>query len=305
MKKPNFFIAGSPRCGTTALYTYLSEHPQIFMPEVKEIHYFSDDFANIRKIAWKTRDDYLKLFERADKSHLAVGEASPFYLFSKSALQNIHAFDPNAKIIITIRNPIEFVQSLHQLNVSLLRETEVDFRQAWQLEPLRRQGLHIPPSARHAEILFYSELGQFGKHIERLFNIFPRDQVKIVLLEELSQNPRRVYKEILSFLNVPDDGRTVFPQINAGFKNRSNFIAKILHPPAKIYDPVLKTVSLLGPDFMKVVSMIFSRLERLNTTRASRDPINPELRAHLLEYFSPDIEKLSALIERDLSAWKI
>ena len=85
MKEPNFFIAGAPRCGTTALYTYLSEHKNVLMSEVKELNYFADDFPNMQKIDFKSYQGYLKTFVKADEKHIAVGEASPFYLFSEVA----------------------------------------------------------------------------------------------------------------------------------------------------------------------------------------------------------------------------
>lgn len=305
MKHPNFFIAGAPRCGTTALYTYLSEHPRIFMPEVKELHYFSDDFYNIQKIAFHSLNDYLALFEKAGDQHLAVGEASPFYMFSKTAIQNIYAYDPHVKIILTLRNPVEFVQSLHQLNFSLLRESEPSLSRAWELESLRMQGQNVPKSARHVEMLRYSELGQFGKYVEKIFSIFPREQVKIILLDDLNKDTRAVYEDILAFLEVPSDGRAEFPRINAGFENRSALMARILHPPAAIYKPALKFMSLFGGKFMKSVSVVFNRVERINTTRAKRAEIDPIFKARLIEHFAPDVQKLSNLIGRDLSSWLV
>ena len=142
LKHPNFFISGAPRCGTTALYTYLSEHPQIFMSEVKELNYFASDFPNVQKITFKSVDDYHKVFAKADERHLAVGEASPFYLFSQVAFQNMAAYNPAAKVILTLRHPVDFVESYHQLNLSLLREDEPDLAKAAQAS---RVLLFAPP----------------------------------------------------------------------------------------------------------------------------------------------------------------
>ena len=303
MKRPNFFISGAPRCGTTALYTYLSDHPQIFMSEVKELNYFANDFPNVQKIAFKSVDDYHKVFAKADERHLAVGEASPFYLFSRVAFKNMAAYDPGAKVILSLRNPVDFVESYHRLNLSLLREDQPNLEKAWDLQAARRQGKHIPAGARQADLLLYGEVGQFGKYVERLFETFPKDQVKVFLYDDLKADTRAVYEQILTFIGVPSDGRTEFPPVNANFENRSALLARLFHPPQPVYQFFMKTISLFGIGFMKQVSVIYNRIERLNTTRTSRPKMAPALRQKLLEHFRPDIARLADLIERDLSAW--
>jgi hypothetical protein len=303
LKQPNFFISGAPRCGTTALYTYLSEHPRIFMSGVKELNYFATDFPNVQKITFKSVDDYHGVFAKAGPQHLGVGEASPFYLFSQVAFKNMFAYDPKARVILTLRHPVEFIESYHRLNLSLLREDEPDLAKAWDLQDLRRKGEHLPGSARQPELLMYGELGQFGRYVERLFSVFPREQVKIFLFDDLRADPRAVYEQTLAFIGVPSDGRQDFPQINANFENRSKLLARLFHPPQPVYQAFVKFIGLFGPGFMEKVSIFYNRLERLNTTRATRTTLNPALRARMLEHFSPDIQHLSALIGRDLSGW--
>ena len=303
LKQPNFFISGAPRCGTTALYSYLSEHPKIFMSQVKELNYFASDFTNVQKIAFKSVDDYHKVFAKAGSEHLAVGEASPFYLFSKVAFQNMFNYDHNAKVILTLRHPVEFIESYHRLNLSLLREDQPDLGKAWDLQTLRKQGQRIPKSARQVELLMYGELGQFSHYLESLFAIFPRQQVKIFLFDDLKADPRSVYEKTLAFIGVPSDNRLEFPQINANFENKSALLARLFHPPQPVYQVFVKFIALFGTGFMEKVSIVYNRLERMNTTRASRTTLDPALRARMLEHFSPDIKKLSVLIERDLSPW--
>ncbi len=303
MKRPNFFISGAPRCGTTALYTYLSEHPQIFMSGVKELNYFATDFPNVQKIAFRSVDDYHKVFEKAGPQHLAVGEASPFYLFSNVAFHNMAQYDPGARVILTLRHPVEFIESYHRLNLSLLREDEPDLAKAWDLQALRKKGQRIPKSARQTELLMYGELGQFSNYVEKLFSIFPRDQIKIFLFDDLRVDTRAVYEQTLSFIGVPSDQRQEFPQINANFENKSALLARIFHPPQPVYQAFVQFIGLVGPRFMETVNIVYNRLERLNTTRASRNSMDPALRARLLEHFAPDIQKLARLLDRDLSGW--
>jgi len=273
------------------------------MSEVKELNYFASDFSNVQKIVFRSVDDYHKVFAKADERHLAVGEASPFYLFSQVAFQNMAAYDPAAKVILTLRHPVDFVESYHRLNLSLLREDQPDLGKAWDLQDLRRQGKHIPAGARQASLLMYGEVGQFGRYVERLFTIFPREQVLIFLYDDLRADTRAVYERLLAFIGVLSDGRTEFPPVNANFENRSALLARLFHPPQPVYRFFMKVISLFGIGFMKQVSLVYNRIERLNTTKTVRKPMDPALRQRLLEHFRPDIARLAALTGRDLSAW--
>src|SRR5262245_23105956 len=113
--RPNFFIAGAPRCGTTSLWAYLRQHPDIFMC-AKEPHAFGRDLDSNgtgRFEEFRELDRYLRLFEKAGAAK-RVGDASPFYLYSRSAPAEIKSFDPEAKIIIVLRNPVDMVYSVYQ-----------------------------------------------------------------------------------------------------------------------------------------------------------------------------------------------
>ncbi len=303
MKRPNFFIIGAPRCGTTALYTYLGEHPNIFMPEIKELHFFSSDFPGLQKVVSGSLEGYLGVFAGAGEHHLAIGEASTHYLYSKVALTRIREFDPSAKIIVSLRNPVDFVQSLHQVNLSLLRENEADLAKAWDLQEVRREGKMIPSSCREPELVQYGELGQFGKYVEKVFAVFPKDQVLILIFEDFIANPKSVYETILSFLGVPSDGRSDFPPVNTNYEYRSGLLARIIHPPQVVFRPLMKIFSMFGTGFMKKAGLLYNKVELFNARRVPRKSVDPALRARLLEYFKEDIYKLSKLLDRDLSFW--
>lgn len=303
MKRPHFFVAGAPRCGTTALYTYLGEHPNIFLPKIKELHYFASDFPGIQKILFKSLDEYLKMFAGAGPQHLVVGEISPLYYYSQVALKNINKFDPSGKIILILRNPVDFVESIHQLNLALLREDEPDLAKAWELQGLRRLGKMIPSSCREPELVLYGDLGLFGKHVDRMFEIFPKEQVLVVLFDDFAANPRASYETILSFLGLPSDGRVDFPRVNANYQGNSRLLTQLIHPPQALYRIFMKTISLFGVDFMKNISLVYNKIEMFNARRAPRPPMDPALRAKLRSYFRDDIQKLAGLIGRDLSTW--
>ncbi|MBV6397460.1 MAG: hypothetical protein HFACDABA_03074 [Anaerolineales bacterium] len=303
MKRPTFFVVGAPRCGTTALYTYLSEHPSIFLPVIKELHYFAADFPDVHKIQFRSDEDYLKMFADADSEVLAAGDISPLHIYSRTALERIHAFNPAAKILLILRNPVDFVQSIHQLNLGILREDVKDLARAWDLQEERRQGRQMPPSCREPQLVQYGNLGSFGKHLERVYSVFPRKQVMVILFDDFAADPKAVYESILAFLKVPSDGRTNFPTVNASFEQRSQFVARIFHPARSVYRFFMKVISIFGVNFMKNVSVFYGKVEALNTRPAPRAKMDPALRARLQAYFRDDIEKLARLLGRDLSAW--
>lgn len=303
MREPNFIVAGAPRCGSTALYAYLSEHPQIFMSHVKELNYFADDFPNMQKISFRSYSDYLTVFDDASDAHLGIGEASPFYLFSKVALEKMYATLPNVKIIVSLRNPVDFIHSYHRLNLTLLREDEKDIQKAWALQADRKVGKSLPANLREPELLIYGDLGKFSPYIEKLFATYPREQIKVILLDDLRSNTKVIYEEILEFLDIPSDGRKEFPQVNANFENKSQFLAKLFHPSPKVYQLFMKTISLFGADFMEKVSIFYNKVERLNTSPTKRSEMDSNFGAYLTEYFSEDVKKLEKLLDRDLSAW--
>ena len=181
--KPNFFIVGAAKCGTTALYVYLRDHPRVFLSPVKEPRYFAEDMPNLmNRVA--ARDDYLRLFKGANDRHIAVGEASPQYLYSAVAPAKIRAFNPDARIIAMLRNPVDMAWAAHAECLYWFVEEEPDFEKAWRLQGERRAGRCVPPLCKQVTMLLGAEVAMLGAQVERLLAVFPRDQVKFVLFED-------------------------------------------------------------------------------------------------------------------------
>ena len=128
MKEPNFFILGAPKCGTTALAQYLSDHPKVFMTDPKEPHHFNTD-QNYGD--FKDAERYRKLFQDAGPEHQCVGEASVWYLYSKDAVANIEATIGAPRYIAMLRNPVEMAASLHEQLVYSGNENITSFEKAW------------------------------------------------------------------------------------------------------------------------------------------------------------------------------
>src|SRR5262245_29668254 len=129
MRKPDFFIVGAPKCGTTAIFEYLAPHPEVFLAP-KEPHFFGSDIRSIRQV---NEAEYLKLFGSAE-NELRLGDASVFYFYSNVAPQEIREFSPDARIIISLRNPVDMVYSLHSQLVFSLEDEIEDFETALRAE---------------------------------------------------------------------------------------------------------------------------------------------------------------------------
>jgi len=297
MKNPNFFIVGAPKCGTTALSTYLENHPNIFMSRPKEPHFFADDFTAHRLI--KTHEDYSRLFSKAGKEHLAVGEASVWYLYSSTAARNIYHFDKNARIIVMLRNPVDLVHSLHSQLLYSFYEDEPDFGKAWSLQPVRREGLSIPKYCREPAFLQYGEVGSLGHQLEHLFEVFPKDQVKAVLFDDLAASTQTIYCDILAFLGMPPDGKKEFPPVNRNKIRRIDWIGR-LHQRLPFR---LIHIEYVVNKWFGTQLGILEMIRALNARRISRNPLPEDYRSELRDYFQEDIRKLSIILHRDLVHW--
>jgi hypothetical protein len=297
--KPNFFIVGAPKCGTTALYEYLRHHPNIFMSEVKEPHYFAKDLGSYPRI--KTLEDYTELFTRSTDRHSRVGEASVYYLRSAVALANIRAFNPEAKIIAMFRNPVDMVHSLHSQLLYWSEEVERDFEAAWRLQERRSRGLDLPPGSRGGFLVQYHEVGRFGTQTERVLSVFPAEQVKLILYDDFTASPASVYTDVVEFLEIPHDGRTEFPRINENKRARMSWLRQLYRkPPVVLKSTVRSLKQAVGEE---EIAGLQKKIVELNTVKERRPPLSAEFRAELVNTFRDEVFLLSRLMNRDLSHW--
>ncbi len=296
--RPNFFIVGAPRSGTTSIWTYLSRHPNVYMSYQKEPMYFGSDLTKSPNEFFVLETNaYLEMFQRgADKT--IRGEASVMYLFSKKAAQEIQAFNPNARILIMLRNPVEMIYSFHgQLRWGGY-ENIADFDEALAAEADRRRGLRVPKSALVPEVLYYSEVAEFAPQVERYLRVFPRDQIKIILFDDFARSPAEVYFSLLDFLGVEGIAPRSYAIRNPHKEPRSIALAALLQRPPKL---ITKLLDLIPQPHRYAMMGLIQGL--LNTRRVDRPPLRPKTRQRLMEQFAPDIRKLELLIDRDLSKW--
>jgi hypothetical protein len=295
---PNLFIAGAPKCGTTAMFHYLGAHNGVFASAVKEPHYFAFDLGALESRV-KSLDAYLELFKGATAEQPCLAEASVWYLYSSSALEEIHRFNPDAKIIVMLRNPIDLVNSLHLDYCGGYIETQFDLETAWNLSGDPRRELSLTRACPYAKLLDYKAIGRLGEQVQRLLDVFPRRQVKLFLFDDLVHRTMQSYQEALAFLGLSDDGRTEFPRVNESIVNRSRRITNWLGiSPDRHLEMATSFKRWFGDDRLGIVHA----LERANTTRARRT-VESSLRTTMRTYYETDIARLATLLDRDLSHW--
>lgn len=290
--RPNFFIVGAPRCGTTALYAYLEQHPDVFMPYHKEPVFFGSDLR--KRPRSLDEDAYLELF-RAGAGRRRRGEATVWYLYSEAAPQEILTFDPDARIIIMLRNPVDMMHSLHSLMLFTGNEDIADFEGALAAESDRRAGRRMPHDTRRPEGLLYRWCADYAPHVRRWLTTFGRDQVRIIVFDDFSAQPATVYRETLEFLGVDAEFQPDFAVVNRNKGVRSRRLQRLMTSP-RFY---AATRWLPGSAF----HALRQGLKRVNTRHESRRPIEPALRARLTAEMSPRVAELAEVIDRDLSSW--
>lgn len=295
---PNFLIIGAAKSGTTSLYHYLKQHPQVFMSPVKETNFFAleghpldfkgpGDKKAISSFSVTQWNDYINLFQNVT-SEKAIGEVSPLYLYHPEAPFRINEKLPNIKLISVIRNPVERAYSsfLHLRRDG--REPIKEFNKALNQEDERIQN-------NWEHIWHYVCMGFYSIQFKRYFDIYQPEQIKIFLYEDLKHNPLRVIHEILTFLEIDS---TFHPDVserhNQSFIARSDGLKRFLKNEGAVKTILRRSL----PDAL--LQKGYNTLTSLNKKRPSMDK---KTRNFLVDVFRPDIIKLSHMINRDLSSW--
>jgi len=310
MPRPSFFIVGNPKGGTSALYQFLKAHPAVFMCQPKEPKYFARDFfrtaAAESTVKVQTEAQYLDLFREA-RPDQRCGEASTWYLYSRVAARAIHTFDPSAKIIVMLREPVDFLYSYYlQLRKSPIREGEriKDFRKALALEPERRQGRKIPRGCLLPEFLYYSERVKYADQLQRFFTHFDRSQVKVILYDDFIRDNERVYHDVLAFLGLDQDFTPVFRPHNKSAVLRSRPLQHLIRQVSfgeGWATPLKPALKRLIPTRLRRALM---RQINKQLLFKSKEALAPELVHTLKQQYHGEVVKLDALLACDvLSRW--
>jgi len=293
--RPDVFIVGAFKAGTTALYEYLRAHPQVFMSVPKEPMYFGADLTP--RYTRMTEAEYLQLFAAA-KPDQHAGEASPWYLYSNSAAQEIHDFNAGSMPIVMLRNPVDVMYAQHSQLVFNQREDLTDFADALAAEDDRRAGRRVPRDAIRPEALFYRHSVRFAEQLQRYFDVFGRDGVHVIVFDDFVADTPGVYRSTLEFIGVDPSFQVDLSVYNPNRTARSGVLSRIVFAPPR---PLRGAVGTLRR--VPLAHRIRDALVSANSRETKRPSMDPDLRSRLTAEFRPQVAELGELIGRDLSGW--
>jgi hypothetical protein len=297
---PNFFIIGAARSGTSSLDRYLSQHPEIYIPPKKEMHFFAHDLfppcfkgpgvEGLNRSLIRNEHQYAQLFAGAIGAK-AIGESSAFYLCFPSTAERIAQAVPDAKIIILLREPADRTYSAYMFLVRDGRET-LGFEEGLNREEERRQKGFEP-------MWWYKELSLYYKQVKHYLEVFGTQRVKVLLYDELFANPGQALRDVFTFLGVKED---VVIDTSVRYNVAGNPKSPRLYALLKhfIYTP--------GPLEKLVKSLVPQHLRQVWASEAMGMlprpvPVDPQIHAQLKTYFAEEVRKLEDLLHRDLLCW--
>jgi hypothetical protein len=309
MSKANFFLVGAAKSGTTSVYDFLNHHSEAFMSPIKEPNFFSTDihidkFSEVyRKTTFLDTDKYFsnsnleplqltfvrdrkqydRLYEKATNEPL-IGECSTSYLYSENAAQNIFNYNPAAKIVIVLRNPIQRAYS-HYLMALKYGFTDQDFLTAIQQDQAK-------DDKGWGSSELFIDLGLYTAQIKRYFDLFGEKQVNIMFMEDLQSNPKAFYDSLCEFLKI-DKQDPFYKSVKSNsalaprYPTLNKFLVKFgLKQFVKQISPLILVKLLKGLVFN-------SEVPKLTTIE----------KKFILKYYKKEIEKLALLLNRDLKHW--
>lgn len=299
MTLPNFIVIGAAKSGTTALYRYLRQHPEIYMSDRKEPHHFS--YTEVTKNTNGPSDyirsaitdfqEYEHLFDKV-KDEKAVGEASPTYIYVPGTAERIFEKIPDARLVAILRNPADRAHSAFMHLIRDARETVSDFTDALALEEERIKNNWGP-------IYHYMHAGFYHEQLTRFYKVFPADRIKVFVYDDFVRSPLQVMRELYQFLEVDD---SFVPDMSS----KPNVSGK---PRNKSWQKVMDTI-FAKPNLIRSVSrVLFPESLRWQVTsylrnkNLERENLSEKHRDMLIQVFREDILKLQELLNRDLSHW--
>ncbi|MBE9129475.1 MULTISPECIES: sulfotransferase family protein [unclassified Coleofasciculus] len=292
MKLPNFIIIGVQKAGTTSVYNYLNQHPQIYMSPVKETNFLEKDWEelpNSSKSKIDTLEKYCQLFEGA-QDEIAIGEASPNYLFHyESSSRRIQRYVPNAKLIAILRNPAERAYSDYLMHI---RDAIGNGKQTSLAEQIKFK----------AHKSFLIRKGFYYTPLKHYFEAFGKDQINVYLYDDLCKDSGEFMREMYRFLGVDDTFTAdVSKKAQVAQVPKSNWLNTLLRKQNPLRAAVASGLRYILP--LETRQNIRSNLIQINSQDKKTAPLSAEERQQLVELYREDILSLQDLLQRDLSSW--
>lgn len=283
MTLPNFLIIGAAKAGTTSLWHYLGQHPEIFMSRVKEPDFFREEKADRAGVV-ATLADYEALFRKA-AGYKAIGEASPTYISDPYAVRSIREMLPDVRLIAILRDPCKRVFS--EFTFQRLRgyEHEQNLLDAVKAAPLRSG----------VDCFDYRRDSLYYRNLSRYFAVFQARQIKVVFNDDLRRDPHGLISEICSFLGVDP---SVKIDTNAELTVSGVPRVQALHWLLGRHNPIRDTIGPRLPNWARDLA------RRIKNANLERQSMTPAERAALLPEFEEDTRQLERLLNVDLSHWR-
>jgi hypothetical protein len=296
---PTFLIIGAMKSGTTALYEMAGAHPDVYVSPVKEPNFFAfagdpPDFQapidrrpdGINNASITDREAYEALYDDAD-SDQARGEASHTTLYWPSGAPNVKRIVPEVRLVVILRDPVERAYSEHLHFVRDGDEPITDFESALDAEAERIENDWAMGR--------YVDRGRYDEQLERFVERFDRDQIRVYLHDDLVADPAALAADLYAFLGVDP---SVEPERNRRVNKSGVPRSRLLHRTFQALQPIREALSPVIPE--PVVDWV----NRLKNQNLDKPALDPAVRARLRDTFRPHVDRLEALIDRDLSAWK-
>ena len=275
---PNFFILGAARAATSSLFLYLRQHPQVFMSSVKEPAFFGFHGTHrAHKTKIKSWEAYQRLFDGA-RDEIVVGEATPSYLCIADSATAIHAHCPRAKLLVSLRDPVERAFSYYEMGVTKGRISAPSF-ETW-----------IEGNT------FWTDGGRYAPHLERYIKLFGRQQLLVLLFDDVQKDTARALHAVYDHLEIdPTAGTQQLERYGTGGRPRSKLGALVYRATS-----MKRVNAALRPH---VPDTLTRGVHWVRRWVASPGQMKPETEQSLRAYFRDDILRTQNIIERDLSAW--
>lgn len=296
MTLPNFLIVGAAKSGTTSLFFYLSQHPEVYVPPIKEPSYFSDGEPTVVR----SDAEYGALFDGRHKEKVA-GEASTPYLYDVNAPKRIAALLKDPNIFIILRNPALRAYSLWGHNFYQFGCETLPFEEALCQEEARIASWEFNESWDFFYGNYhYFRSGLYYEQVKRYIDIFGREKVNVFIFEEFVKDPAKICKEIFLYLDINPNFCPVFKKHNVSPSYKVGFLQGFLMSPPSLLENAYRAL----PMTLKLMVYRAGRaIYLMNQGHGTRPPLDARLKAELMDNYRDDINKLEKLLRRDLSIW--
>lgn len=303
MKEPNFLVIGAGKSGTTSLYEYLNDHPEVFMSQVKETNFFAlegeelidsnEDPEQMHHYPWSVTEygAYQELFADVTNEK-AVGEVSPMYMYSDKAALSIKERLPKVKLIAILRQPVDRLYSRYMHLARENRTPTSKFEDAldensiwWKRNDLVQEGF-------------------YHSHLNKYFELFPKDQIKIVLYEDFRSEPKQVLKEIYDFIGVDSN---YLPNVETEFNVSGLIKNKNIDYLIGQNSMVKQWIQSISPPITSYLSsnkQVKAWTNKMRNKNLNRPSLSQELKGKINEIYKNEIDNLQSLINRDLTHWQ-